>query len=271
VVQAPVLVTPPAYANPLPYDLLSVSDVTTSGDPHWIFGGVAAETAACVTGATERDVCAPGAAKVGQGLYGSAITSASGPLFAYVLSTCRLVGGATDTTSIADAEKALDGTEGPIVEAQFMAEILAPNATDVTPPGAPAGGVPFKVGIGVLEAYAAQHYGGVPILHMPRSLVQTSGLSVSDGALRTVLTTPVAAGAGYERPYAPKGTQIAAGAAFTWLYVTGAVSIEKSAMTTRRVDDLVHNEFSVLAERAYAPLVQCLVAAVKVAIPAAVG
>lgn len=263
---APVIVAAPTRSA-LRYGLLDVAQVEGSADTHWMFGGVTAEVDACATGSTEEDVCDTTTVRDEVSLFGEIITTGR-PLFVYTMATCRLIGGLANTDQ---AEASLALSAGPQVERQFMSDLLAPNATDITPAGTGTNGLPLKSGLGLLQSYAASHYGAEPVLHVPRSIAELLGLVKADGRLETLLGSPVVAGAGYERPYAPGGAQIAAGAAFTWIYATGAVKIVRSTVDARQTIDHVHNEVTVLAEQAYEPLVDCFVAGVRVALPAAVG
>jgi hypothetical protein len=246
----------PLTRKPLPHGLLDVADVTEDASGHWQGGGVETSGEGCLTALYAPDPCAPSVEKTVQEGY----TRISGDAFAvYTLNRCRLPAGRYAEAQ-ADARKALEGSEGPAVEARFAATVLR-QATNVGPA---TGAVPLKVGIGILEGYAGQHYGGLPILHMPRSLVQVAGVTNRDGGLFTLLDTPVVAGAGYEGVTGPANA--AAGAGNAWLFITGEVGLTKGAIQTYRSADLKHNEFNALAERTWAAYADCLLAAVRVVV-----
>jgi hypothetical protein len=245
----------PLNRKPLPHGLLSVADVTEDASGHWQGGGVETDGEGCLTALYAPDPCAPAVEKTVQEGY---TRIAGDPFTVYTLNRCRLPAGRFAEAE-ADARKALEGSEGVAVEAKFASTVLS-KATNVGPTAA----VSLKVGIGILEGYAAQHYGALPILHMARSLVQVAGVTNKDGGLFTLLDTPVVAGGGYEGIAGPAGAT--AGAGNAWLFITGEVGLRKGSVETYRATDLKHNEFNALAERTWAAYADCLLAAVKVVV-----
>lgn len=245
----------PLDRKPLRHGLFDVADVTEDASGHWQGGGVETSGEGCLTALYAPDPCAPAVEKTVQEGY---VRIFGDPITVYTLNRCRLPAGRY-VEAAADAKKALEGSEQVAVEAKFAANVLS-KATNVGPTAA----VSIKVGIGILEGYAAQHYGGLPIIHMARSLVQVAGVTNKDGALSTLLDTPVAAGGGYEGITGPGGA--AAGAGNAWLFVTGAVGLRKGSVETYRAVDLKHNEFNALAERTWVGYADCLLGAVKVTV-----
>lgn len=158
--------------------------------------------------------------------------------------------------------------EAHAVEAGFMQAHLAQPTTDL-PNGTTA--VSLVNGIAILEGYAADVYGGVPILHMPRS-VATRALAADalTPGLDWVITTQqgalVANGGGYSLNLGPTGEPAPAGQA--WLYVTGMVTLTRGPVQAHRVLDTAQNNQVVLAERMYVPSVDCFTAAVLVTLEA---
>lgn len=97
---------------------------------------------------------------------------------------------------------------------------------DITPPAQ----YNLLVTLGLLEGYAARHYVGVPIIHMPRAastiLAGLGAIEWRDGKAFTKSGAKVAIGGGYDPETIDTGD---------WdgtfdMYATGAVYIEKSAL-----------------------------------------
>lgn len=198
----------------------------------------------------------------------------SSPFVVYHLSTCRLVGR---EDAEARARRALELGEGRAVEQAFAdlftTAALDPDpdvdalAVDVTP--TPGTAVDVVTGLGLLEQYAGQNYGGVPTFHMTRNLatnlIARGSLEPVGDLLRTKLRSKVAAGAGYEGVEPVEG--VTAGDGEAWLIVTGTVVVRRSpTIETGEVPTLAAptNEFSVLAERPESIGFECFAAAVLV-------
>lgn len=134
----------------------------------------------------------------------------------------------------------------------------------------PTGTVSLQVALALLEGDAANHYNGLPTIHMPRAaatILETSGLIVWNGDLAfTKNGSRVAIGGGYDDP-----AMLATG---LWsMYATGDVSIQMSkavevkdypvlpGMTTGGSDEvLIENGVVSLAERMFRVAVDCYVA-----------
>lgn len=168
------------------------------------------------------------------------------------------------------AQRGLELTEHIAVETQVMSDLLA-GATDITP--TPGTAVPVRLGVALLEGVAAANYGGIPVLHMARS---TATIGFSERVLEhndsfmvsTMQGALVANGGGYEGNLSPAGVAAAEGEA--WIYVTGAVTVVRSAVITNRVipgmDDsgAPLNLQRALAERLIAVSAECIKYAVLV-------
>lgn len=186
------------------------------------------------------------------------------PFAVYKMTECKDLHG--DDTEWARRSLALG--EAHAVESGFMQAVLA-QPTTVTPNGSTP--VSLVNGIAILEGYAADVYGGVPILHIPRS-VATRALAADalTPGLDWVITTQqgalVANGGGYSLNLGPAGEPAPAGQA--WLYVTGMVTLARGPVQAHRVLDVEDNNQVVLAERTYVPSVDCFAAAVLVTLEA---
>lgn len=164
--------------------------------------------------------------------------------------------------------RALALGEAHAVEYAFMRAVLAGANTEKVN-GDTA--VSLINGIAMLEGYAADHYGGVPTIHMPRSVATRAAAKDAiqpglDFTMTTKQGSLVANGGGYSINIAPDGTPAAAGTA--WLYATGAVTLARTPVQAHRVLDHTKNNQVALAERTYVPSVDCFVAAVLVTLEA---
>lgn len=190
------------------------------------------------------------------------------PFNLYTLFQCTPVGRTDLEQRAASAlrlgeQRALERTLGERMAANTGAVDLTPAATALHP----------VEGLGLLEKWAAQNYGGVPVIHTPRdagTVLTAAGAVVrsSNGArLETVQGGYVASGGGYHSLVGPDGTPAGDGEA--WLYVTGAVvvrrapSAEATPLTMARAPQAT-NDAMVLAERAYVVTWECVTAAVLV-------
>ncbi len=250
----------PLTTKPLPYGLLSVAEVVTDTSAHWR-NGIEVDGDACIVANFADDPCASdSAAKETVNAY----TSFEGEAFTvYALNSCKTVGRLADADE--RTRRALERSETVAVEQSVMENVLAPNAymvsTAVQSPAA---------GIGLLEGYAATHYGGLGILHIPRSVLTAIALPIQaqrDGdSLTSFLGTPIAAGGGYEMNLGPGGTAANNGTA--WVYISGAMRLTRSDVEVRPMTiDYANNDFYSLAERTYVAVVDCLVAAVLIQLP----
>jgi len=111
-----------------------------------------------------------------------------------------------------------------------------PSAVVLNPAGSTGGMHPVS-GLGDLEAYLAEHYGGTGVIHAPRGVIPALAayqqVSPERGGARllTTLGTPVAAGGGYIANTGPDGAPALDGTA--WLYATGVPSVVRSRAPPR--------------------------------------
>lgn len=130
------------------------------------------------------------------------------------------------------------------------------------------GALSLTAAIALAEDYAGTVYGGTPIFHVSRStaVYGLGAAEVFDNSLDWTITTKqgslVANGAGYSANIGPTGVPAAAGTA--WLYITGMVTMVRGPLSVFRDLDWEENNQTVLAERAYIPLVDCFKAAILI-------
>jgi hypothetical protein len=141
-----------------------------------------------------------------------------------------------------------------------------PAATDITPAG---GAVPAKVGLALLEGFAAAQYSGQPTLHIPYSvgsLLAGDQIVVAEGGkFYTRLGAKAAVGPGYEFPNNdPAGDEADAGT--RWLYASGEVMVARSALRSFALPDQYTNDIYALAERRYIVAIDCFAAAIQVSV-----
>lgn len=203
------------------------------------------------------------------------------PFNLYHLFRCQAVGAIGDMQDRARA--ALRLGEGRALE-RVTAQMLALGftdgtdrvpAVDLTP--TPGTAVHPAVGVALLEEFAGDQYGGVPVLHTGRragSLLGTAGTIIRNAnRLETVQGAIVAAGGGYTRLVGPPTdlqdptTVQPAGPGQAWLYVTGTVVIRRAPVI--EVGPVMSrtpatNVAEMLAERPHVVTWECITGAVLV-------
>lgn len=238
----------------------------------WLDGNDLFESFNCMEFGSAAEFCAPNTKT-----FDNTLNWVDGIRFAaYGGVQCRAVGLDQDAldTQVSRAFEAGESTaiERALMEQRFRADADPAArwgaATDITP-GAAA--VDPKVGLALLEGYAASVYVGQPTLHVPRSIAAivaaSDGIVEEGSSLRTKLGAKVAAGAGYDYPNTgPTGAEAAAGE--KWLYATGEVVIQRGSAEIRQAVDMTNNDVYVLAERPYIAAVDCFAAAVRVTVTA---
>lgn len=175
------------------------------------------------------------------------------------------------------------GVEQALLGNRFIAQAADPAdplqgswaaPTDITP----TGDISPRVAIGLLEGWAAEHYAGVPTLHMPRALGSILGSEVInwvDGLAFTKMGSKIAFGGGYDE-HPQDGT-------FD-IYATGEVYVERSGVlslksmtmpndgTGRGVgSDLDPNTAIALVERMFRVAVDGFVTKATATVPAVTG
>lgn len=162
------------------------------------------------------------------------------------------------------ARDAFGAGESYAVERAVQELVLNPQAEDITP----TAGTPVtngKYAAGLLEQYAAENYGGLPLLHADRATTTLFAPDQdADGwKLHTNQGTPIANGGGYSRT-GPGGTVAPDGAG--WVYISGQVHIWRGELNVVSGYELAANRNLGLAEATYVPTVDCFVAAILVGI-----
>ena len=152
------------------------------------------------------------------------------------------------------------------VEEGVQASILnGADTVDLTPtPGTPV--KDMKHALGLLEQYAAENYGGLPLIHGNRfatSLIPEHQIDTATWTMHTANGTPIANGGGY-RTEGPGAVDIDAGTA--WVYITGAMNIWKGEPIIANGPALKDNRDLVLLENTYVATAECFVAAILVGI-----
>lgn len=180
---------------------------------------------------------------------------------------CRTVG--TLDTARQWAEDSFRAGEQAAAETVLSAALVA-HAYDATP-GADA--LSVADALALAEGIAADNgYKGVPLIHVNRvlgSLLGTLGaVSRYGDRLETPQGALVSSGGGYRLADPADGVAPFVGDADSWLYVTGAIRIDRGNVTTIGPSingaGLLSNEYETLAERPYAVAIDCFVAAIRV-------
>ena len=141
-----------------------------------------------------------------------------------------------------------------------------PAATDITPAG---GAVSAKVGLAMLEGFAAGEYSGQPTLHIPYTvgsfLAGEQVIEAQGGKFYTRLGAKAAVSPGYGGPNnGPDGTEPTDGE--LWLYATGEVMVARSKSRSFSLHDQYTNDIYALAERRYIVAIDCFAAAIRVSV-----
>lgn len=258
---APVYVDAPSVQSPL-FTLLDSVDLITGADPHSGLG-VQYESEFCGPARVTNPACAPVLPKTAD----DGVELVMGePIPVYHIHQCRAVGDWDRSEQ--RALRALDLGASRAVMEGFQDAILAdPDLADLT-----AGiAVSLVDGLAMLEQYAAENYGGVPVIFMSRAdalrLIALQAVYRVGDHLETGLGSLVVADGGYDPSQGP--TAPAAGEGY--LLATGQVTVRVGATTTSG-PQLAHpelvseynNEFVALAERTYVPTYECFAAAALV-------
>lgn len=228
----------PPQSGQARFGLLEAASVVDSTDPHAAFG--VEFTPNCGTAHLTRSACFeadhPSLTDESGDIYepNASKTITDGipyiegvPFAVYHLFECRPVGG---DDLIARARASFTLSESRAVEEWFSNFIVQhPDAVDLTP--ATGAVVPID-GLGLLEQWAGQNYGGTPVIHADRdvaTLLAATGVIARSGTrLETTLGSRVSAGGGYNLLDPGQGDTPVGSA---WMYVTGAVGFWRSSIT----------------------------------------
>lgn len=273
-----LLVSGPAF-RAARFGLLAVADVELVRDGHWQ-SGIEHDVESCddlfaLQPCPPADIPAkdPGTGPVG--------TEFADPFWLVAGYKCS-VGGRPVEEAWDFAQRRLDRGEGRSLERTFwtgrdrdnnpVRQSLAgnPDTVDLTPV---AGAVQITDGVAMLESFLGDCYPGSGVIHASRGLGTYLGernLLVRDGDVMraTGTDTAVVIGGGYPIT-GPAGVVPAAGEA--WLFATGGIKVLRGEafFTPPRGDlagsiDRTINDQVVYAERPYATLLDCCIAAVRV-------
>lgn len=190
--------------------------------------------------------------------------------------------GVTQAEAEAIALEQLTLGEQRVLEEWFMRRGLSWYAAtnDLTPL---AGAVHIVNGIGLLETWLAENYGGQGVIHAPIGTASLLAMHtqidlVSEETCPTTLAgNDVILGAGYTvnvGPVAAPGSGTVAPAGEAWLYITPPMRIRRDARTLTQSGEsqsinTVVNDRLVMAETTFVPEVACcMAAAVRVSLSA---
>ena len=251
-VAPPILVTAPTL-NPARYGLLSAAEMVTETDPHWVNGveyhhnpipGAATSSTACVN--------APAAQRV---LPEGMPTDQALPIPVWAGFQCKHP-GLTAAEIEAYARTKLAASEQAFLERTLWADADTPlmDPTIATPAGTTA--LSIVGGLGALEEWLWESYGGTGVLHIPRRfaphLFAAHQLDISGQKVTTKLGTTVSFGAypGSD----PAGADPAAGT--SWVVATGQVQIRRSPVAVHTANGSAYFNYTTngvigLAERTY--------------------
>lgn len=209
---------------PLPYGLFSTFTFRGATGDRWGTGGVQFETVGCgplgAYGGPECDPTDPltpveGLPSTFERSPGMVGEATSFTIYGY--DKCSLVGNADPMLK---AQERLLTHEERSVEYAFWTGALGntpslQGATELT-----SGPVSWTVGIGLLEEFIAREYGSQGVIHMSRlTAIGAKDVQRTGASLRTLLGTPIAAGAGYDGS-SPQGATPPANTAQRWVYIT---------------------------------------------------
>lgn len=236
-VQTPTLVPPRA-------GLLSVAELVPTAGNHWLNGvEYATNGAAAVADDISCDPIIP--ADLPEGV--PFVTDE--PMRVHGGFTCKHPGLTKDEVNQQARDRFTAG-EGPAVELGIWSRIQ----DDATSLGAAPVSIP--TGLGDLEEWLYESYGGTGVLHVPRAaiphLAAADQIVNTNGTLTTVLGTKISAGA-----YPGTGPADAAPAAgAVWVAATAAVQVRRSEIKVRTEPgasyfDFTDNSVVGLAERIY--------------------
>lgn len=254
-------VEPPKALEPL-FGLLSVAGVTNTGDGHWqsgieyvsdnCAGDLMVAAAGC--GVQPPKTVSPGASAIG-----------FDPFTLYNMRECRAVG---DPDADAHTMAQFLASESTGVEQGLWAQMTNAASPAVNLSG--AGAVDPVIGLAILEYWAAQHYGGIPVIHVSRDIGSLLGthraIDRRGNRMETQLGSWVAAGGGYSH------TGFAAAAAVAgqaWMFVSGMIRVWRGVANLKGpflVQSPMDNTHISMAERTYVVDTDCLLAAIKVTI-----
>ena len=245
-----------AARQPLPFGLFSTFTLRPPGDHRWL-NGVSFQSITCDSLSGVGVGCADPTGLPKSLERNAEFAQPTVPFTVYGHYACAPM-GATFEEASALALQHLEAREEARVEEAFWTgnldnePSLASGDVTVLADGDP---VAPAVGLGLLEGWIAKTYGSLGVIHMTRALAGASSdhLKAQGNVLRTVLGTPVAAGAGYP---GTDGSVVDPDGLQSWAYVTPALFGYRSdvATSSSRPYDLLDrgdNTLYAIAERSY--------------------
>lgn len=239
------------------FGLLSAVEVVDGGSPHWMLGGLQADSEECSKPLDGAIGCGPSAPKTADSWFS---TVTGDPWMTYMFENCRTVGRWGEASG--KLRTRFLASEMSAVERGFQQKVLT-AATDV----GDLDTVPHA--IGYLEAHAAMEYGGQIVLHLPFVAAEEAASKgvferVGDH-LETVAGNVVSIG-----NYTTNGSVTAPGPPITTslIYATGATTLYRSELVESGptlgmgAGNVPNNDYFTLIERAYAALVDCYMTSV---------
>ncbi|WP_298444668.1 hypothetical protein [Gordonia sp. (in: high G+C Gram-positive bacteria)] len=251
---APLLVEAPPTVPPR-FGLLSVAQIPDTPDLHWA-DGVEYPTSPRPTAVTDDIDCDPDDLA---DLIGDIPWVSDDPVRVWTGVQVKRVGwdeGEVDQ----HVRGMLTAGEGPALERGLWPRLAGASTT------LPAGDDPLSIlsGVGALESWLWESYGGVGVLHVPRSavghLVRAEQVREVNGRLQTPLGTLVSAGAYPGR--SPADDPAAEGA--VWVAATPAVQLRRTPIRVQSSFGHRDNTQMVVADRVYVPSWENLSAAAHI-------
>ena len=237
--------------KPRRFGLFSVVTPITGGDTHWLYGGLTADGEECAQPEVGEIACGPSANKTSRSWYSDL---EGDPWLAYMYETCKTVGRVSEAADKLRAR--FLAAEQSAVEQGFVSNMLATSG------GVSVGGGDVLTTVGALERVAAEQYGGQITLYLTAEQATALGtylIRVGDH-LETLSGSLVAVG-NFDYILGEGGPSA--------IFASGAVSLYRTDLTvTGPAMGWNHptgepfgytNDYFVLAERAYAAIVDCWV------------
>lgn len=270
---------PPISSEPSPHGLLGgCVEVVYTDDMHQLMG-TDMQGSSCAQSNAWQDCPDPSAGWTNPAskVFDRPDQCSFAPWTAYAGVECSTIGLTRDELN----QRALDQLgrgEQRVWEQQFMRFWLAPTVqaatTDLTPA---AGALHIAQGVGALETWLAQNYGGQGIIHAPIGTAALLSMNtLVDFATEQTCPTTLAGngivlGAGYASNIGPDGNPAPAGEA--WLYITPPLRVRRDQPflvdTGNHYVNTRTNDQRALAEStAVVEVACCMAAAVRVSLTA---
>lgn len=264
---------PPISGEPSRYGLLGgCTEVITVTDPHELNGTDFLSTACGAVGQWQ-DCPDPLFPNPENKTFDRPVQCSFEPVTLYAGITCSTFGLSFEEGQAAALEQLALGEQRGL-EDFFMRRWLCTNAdgNDLTPA---AGALSVAAGVGALENWLANNYGGTGVIHVPAGAAALMShatlvdfVTSGNGSPRTLMGNCLVLGAGYAANLGPDGAGgcVVAPAGEAWLYITPPVRVRRDtaflATTTeaQSVRSATNDRFA-LAESTFVVEVACCKAA----------